>query len=429
MTMKSLLLGAAAGLVTVGAAQAADLPMTKAEPVEYVKVCSEFGEGFFYIPGTDTCLKISGEVRANYRFQDRDSRNDNVVGFNVEPRLKFDARTATEYGTLRSYIQVNMPIGGINNLSTGNSGSSWNLDKAFIQFGGLTAGFAHTFFGIYDADYGNTIFAPYYSSSSTVNLLAYTAVFGGGFSATLSVEDGRDHRSGLSSIVVTDVGGLPVFDVEPEIYGGQSMPDIVANLRIDGAWGEAAVFGAVHQTRYPALDVVGYVPQDADYGWAVGAGVGYNLPFMAGSHIALEATYADGANNYLGFGGSDRFFALDAPYDTDGGRGWSITGEIGANFTPALNVTAFGSYLHYTGYSLTVVDPAVGAPAGAFGYDSGSFNNWVAGINATYTVVPGLVIQPEVYYQRQEAVNFDDPTLPTENINNWAGGVRIKRTF
>ena len=68
MTMKSLLLGAAAGLVTVGAAQAADLPMTKAEAVEYVKVCTEFGEGFFYIPGTDTCLKIAGEVRANYHF-------------------------------------------------------------------------------------------------------------------------------------------------------------------------------------------------------------------------------------------------------------------------------------------------------------------------------------------------------------------------
>ena len=59
MMMKTLLLGAAAGLVTVGAAQAADLPMTKAEAVEYVKVCTEFGEGFFYIPGTDTCLKIS----------------------------------------------------------------------------------------------------------------------------------------------------------------------------------------------------------------------------------------------------------------------------------------------------------------------------------------------------------------------------------
>src|SRR3954451_23989850 len=107
MTMKTLLLGAAAGLMTVGAAQAADLPMTKAEAVEYVKVCTEFGEGFFYIPGSDTCLKIAAEVRADYQFDSRDSRLDDVTEFDSEARLKFDARTATEWGTLRSYIQVN----------------------------------------------------------------------------------------------------------------------------------------------------------------------------------------------------------------------------------------------------------------------------------------------------------------------------------
>ena len=48
MTMKSVLLGAAAGIATISVAQAADLPMTKAEAVEYVKVCSEFGPGFLY---------------------------------------------------------------------------------------------------------------------------------------------------------------------------------------------------------------------------------------------------------------------------------------------------------------------------------------------------------------------------------------------
>src|SRR5215475_1849589 len=53
--VKSLLLGSAAGLIAVGGAQAADLPV-KAKPVEYVKVCSLYGAGFYYIPGTDTCI-------------------------------------------------------------------------------------------------------------------------------------------------------------------------------------------------------------------------------------------------------------------------------------------------------------------------------------------------------------------------------------
>ena len=61
--VKSLLLGSAAGLVAVAGAQAADLPV-KAKPVEYVKICSIYGAGFFYIPGTDTCIKIGGWVRA-----------------------------------------------------------------------------------------------------------------------------------------------------------------------------------------------------------------------------------------------------------------------------------------------------------------------------------------------------------------------------
>ena len=54
--VKSLILGSAAGLIAVGGAQAADLPV-KAKAVEYVRICSLYGAGFWYIPGTDTCIK------------------------------------------------------------------------------------------------------------------------------------------------------------------------------------------------------------------------------------------------------------------------------------------------------------------------------------------------------------------------------------
>src|SRR6266568_8853630 len=65
--VKSLLLGSAAGLVAVAGAQAADLPV-KAKPVEYVKICTLYGDGFYYIPGTDICLKIGGWVRYDAYF-------------------------------------------------------------------------------------------------------------------------------------------------------------------------------------------------------------------------------------------------------------------------------------------------------------------------------------------------------------------------
>ena len=57
---KSLLLGCAITL-TANAANAAGA-------VEYVRICSIYGEGYYYIPGTDTCLKIGGYVRSQAEF-------------------------------------------------------------------------------------------------------------------------------------------------------------------------------------------------------------------------------------------------------------------------------------------------------------------------------------------------------------------------
>ena len=62
---KGMLLGSAAALTAISSTQAADLPV-KAKPVEYVKICSLYGEGFYYIPGTDICLKVGGYVQADY---------------------------------------------------------------------------------------------------------------------------------------------------------------------------------------------------------------------------------------------------------------------------------------------------------------------------------------------------------------------------
>src|SRR4051794_41895835 len=60
---RTLILGSAAGLIAMSGAQAADLPV-KAKAVEYVRICSLYGAGFFFIPGTDTCIKIGGYLRA-----------------------------------------------------------------------------------------------------------------------------------------------------------------------------------------------------------------------------------------------------------------------------------------------------------------------------------------------------------------------------
>src|SRR5919112_6274634 len=103
--IKSLLLGSVAGLAAVAGAQAADLPVAKAAAVEYVRVCSAYGEGFFYIPGTETCLRIGGRVRADYLFGEPVTRSEDAIGFRARGRIHADARTETPYGALRALVR------------------------------------------------------------------------------------------------------------------------------------------------------------------------------------------------------------------------------------------------------------------------------------------------------------------------------------
>ncbi|MGC2436014.1 MAG: porin, partial [Pseudolabrys sp.] len=134
--VKSLLLGSAAGLVAVAGAQAADLPV-KAKPVEYVKICSLYGVGFYYIPGTDMCIKIGGWVRAEYGWgqngnfawgwasNNLNNRQTNNSDFRARGYITADARNQTEYGTVRGYIAVG--------LSENEHGGDVNAANTFVR--------------------------------------------------------------------------------------------------------------------------------------------------------------------------------------------------------------------------------------------------------------------------------------------------------
>ncbi|WP_448953103.1 porin [Labrys neptuniae] len=410
MTMKSLLLGAAAGFAALTTAQAADLPMTKGEAVEYVKVCSAFGPGFFYIPGSDTCLKIGGEVRAKYYGYGGTgyTRNDNRSAFDTQARIWFDARTQTEYGLLRSYFQINADSNKLTNRKGGDNRQVFSIDKAYIQFGGLTAGFAHSFFGFYDAEYGDTLEGGYYNQTKTVNLLAYTADFGGGFKATVSVEDGRDHR----------LNNNPAFFGASVAQGGQQLPDVVGVLRYDQSWGALSVQAAGHQFRSPE----GVLPHKNSYGYAVGATGLIKIPAINGWFV-VEGQYADGALHYLG---AYNTFLAQSDYFVnnvgriESGKGWSITGELGAQVTPQLRAVLVGSYIDLS------YDRALAA-----GNDLGLKEFTVSG-NLVYTIVKGLKVGAEVGYSygKLDHTTWTDAKGRThKNYNNWLAGMRITRTF
>jgi len=134
---KSLILGSAAALLAMGGAQAADLPL-KAKAVEYVRICSLYGAGFYYMPGTDTCIKLGGYVRADvgimggdYGFMqgaNQGSNNRLTSYWNQRSRfdLTVDTRTATEYGVVRTYADTVFTVD-----SSNPSGSNPSAYTAF----------------------------------------------------------------------------------------------------------------------------------------------------------------------------------------------------------------------------------------------------------------------------------------------------------
>ena len=116
--VKSLILGSAAGLIAMSGAQAADLPV-KAKAVEYVRICSLYGAGFYYIPGTDTCIKLGGYLRVETVFNSASpfggaysgqvgaqNRLSNYYTARSRQDLTIDTRTATEYGVVRTFFDV-----------------------------------------------------------------------------------------------------------------------------------------------------------------------------------------------------------------------------------------------------------------------------------------------------------------------------------
>jgi len=397
---KSLLLGSAAGLIAVSGASAADLGVKKPAPVEYVKVCSVYGAGFFYVPGSDICIALSGRVRAEYLYAAPYTRGDDISSFRSNGRLNIDVRQATSYGLLRTYVRYDMygssgrynaGTGGYFGPNTMSAHGSSALDKAFIQFytgtsGFFTAGRTASFFDFYANDSNYTSLPG--SDRGNTNLFAYTFTFGGGFSATVSAEDRIANRWWAGA-------------------AGQAMPDVVANLRVDQAWGSAQLSGAIHEIR-SADPTVG-----TEYGYAIQGGLKLNLPMIAAGDVFwLQAAYGDGALDYSGaarhvsggtFGALSSTIGAQSDAYVIGGsvkksKAWSVVASFVHNFTPTVQGAVYGGY--------GSVNNPVGGAVDFKTYAVGGRINWIPvknftiGTEVMYSVIDpsGTVASPTALY-------------------------------
>lgn len=436
--VKSLLLGSVAGLAAVSVASAADLPSRKAAPVEYVRVCSAYGAGFFFIPGTDTCLRISGRVRAEYAYRETFARANDAANWRARAQLNLDARTQTAYGTLRTFFRFEHTrnVGTVYGAQTGGvagaSGAvSIDLNKAFIQWAGITAGRATSFFDFY----ANSVIWGRLAGSDTYGrdpvVLAYTATFGSGFSATLALEDpsARRLRAGVFANEV--------------LYAGQRMPDIVGNIRVDQAWGSAQLSAGVRQlnvlNRTPVGNFAG-----TTYGFGIQGGLKVNLPMLAaGDHLWLQAAYAEGANDYVlnGVGipglGSTTITGGDAYLDVFGNvkkaKAFGVTVAFVHFWTPTIRQGIGASYARLD-YAASVETPFIAGtavrPAGAL-VDNTELR---IGTNLIWSPVRGFDIGVEVLYARVDprgrVINTNKNNgASVGSEDSWEARLRFQRDF
>jgi Porin subfamily len=471
---KSLMLCSVAGLFAAGGAQAADLPI-KAKAVEYVRICSLYGAGFYYIPGTDTCIKLGGYLRVETAFNTNSMYNGtysaqggaqnrltNYYTTRSREDLNIDTRTATEYGVVRTFFDATFSwttdtysgstgtpgatiysqlgssgASAPNNANAGAiAGGTVGVYYAFIQFAGFTMGKAVSQFDAPWQNYPGNNFDGLVGGGGTVtgvNQLSYTADFGQGVSATISVQDPTAYgQSNLFNLGTGITGaGFTGGSFGSNDFAGTAAPDIVGMVRVDQAWGLFQFSAAAHDNHagyyaggaFAGTELAGH-PTDK-WGWAAQAALSIkNIPTGPGDTINMQAVYTDGATrynfqslapqNFSMFGSSSAFYqsvgiaaAADGVFDTGTGistvQTWGARGAYTHNWDPYWNTAIYGAYaqLHYgNGGSGLVcarlaVTPGVALAPGGCNPD---FNIAQAGIITRWTPVKNLTFSGEFTY-------------------------------
>jgi hypothetical protein len=331
MKIKTLLLGSAAAFAVAGAAQAADLSV--AEPVDYVRVCDAFGAGYWYIPGTDTCLKIGGYVRFDVNFHTANITSvdgtDYVTAshsagwdFYTRAQVTVTAKSMTEYGPLTGYVVLrgeSQNSQSNNNLIGGYASSGYAtdtglrtayVDEVWLELGMLLVGRTGS---IYDYSGGFTFDGSDYDSDDGADQVRLSWAMSG-FGVQLAIEDPRD-RWGTS------------------LSSSYSMPNIVGAVTMSqGHWDGKLSLGFAETT----------------YGSGFGGQIATTIKLDSiapGDKLRLKAAFAQ--NEVWKFA-SSKGAAGDAS-----GHVWSALASFQHFWTPTLSSAVTFDYYNTSGAAVT----------------------------------------------------------------------------
>lgn len=371
---KGLLAVAAAGGVvfSLSNGQAAAQTAPEPEPVEYVRVCDAYGEGYFYIPGTDTCMRIGGFVFAqavgghNVYARSLAGLKSNKWRVRTRAQPYFDIRKETELGLLRTHIELR------SEYHDGRDVQDGNLRFGYIDLSGLRIGLDESALNTFFDYYGNFINDDVHLAGAyRTNMIQYTHGFENGISFVASIEQGSNDD--------TDFNG------ETKTYA----PHAVVGVKYEQGWGSL--------TAAAAYDAV-------NFAWVGKAKVSLNVTDKM--NVWLMAAYKDmGDEYYLNL--DDRstrirdrtkgIRAMNSFYGTWGGHWVSWLGGS-YQFTPK---TASNLQLSYEGVG-----------------------NIYTTFNVVHEMVPGLIIIPEVSYQKWKDLHSE-----LYNEDAFSGALRLRRNF
>ncbi|MCO5159800.1 MAG: porin [Mesorhizobium sp.] len=377
MHIKSLLIGSAAALVAVTGARAADAVMApEPEPVEYVRVCDAYGAGFFYIPGTETCLRISGYIwyqmgAGSYEDGDAPSYHYGTStqdGWrkSIRARVNFDARSETEWGTLKSYIRFQANWNGVGDGAVA-------ADQAYLELGGFIAGYTESFWldskNGGPSNWGSHSWTGMYYGYQEHALIGYRYQSNGFFGAISLEDDALD--------------------------GEGYVPDVVAKVGYAGGWG--AVWAKVgFDESYNAL---------GDSGFGVSLGAQINVPNMPGSSLRVHGYYVDSDSQY----GSSSMFATPTSY---GQAEWTILASYNQQFSETLGASV--AFEYFSDFYVPNSDVSTG------------IDGWAAELSVIWFPVPQFEVRGEVGYTDADGL-LTDPTVDPEG--SVSGFLRFTRYF
>ena len=309
MTLKTLLLGSAAAFSIVSGAQAADAIVAAApEPMEYVKVCDAFGAGYFYIPGSETCLKIGGYARYQVAFANKTGQSDWYQSSRF--RLEATAKNDSELGTVSSFIRIER-----NDNTLGTSGSYTARYKVGIA--GFEAGYADPKwdgigggFTDWGGTYENTV-DPSTFASYTANLGAVT--LWGEVTSPNATTVGKANKPGLDgaiSYTMGDYTGLVAVGYDFQSKSTSVIGKIQGKVEalgfiVEGLYGNKNTSSYFNYKGWSAIGglslditdkvaIMGDVQWWDDHAWKIGGDVSWKV---ANGFTALgEVTYGKGTN-------------------------------------------------------------------------------------------------------------------------------------